>query len=286
MTKFRSPVGSKPHTAVLYHVLVFTFGFFMVFPVLWMISGSLKTNVEIVSGALTLIPRYWMWENFANGWRGFAGITFATFFQNSLIISVFSTIGITLSSSLVAYSFARMRYKGRKLLFTIMLSTMMIPGQVVMIPQFLIFHNLGLVNTFVPLILPSFFGGAFFIFLMMQFMVSIPKELDEAAICDGCNKYTVFLRIIFPLLKPALITTAIIHFYWAWDNFMGPLIYLNSPRLFTVSLALRMFADTASVTDYGAMFAMSTLSLLPVFIMFLFFNKHLVEGINTSGIKG
>ncbi|MCL2221860.1 MAG: carbohydrate ABC transporter permease [Oscillospiraceae bacterium] len=286
MSKFRSPVGSKPHTAALYHVLVFTFGFFMVFPVLWMISGSLKTNVEIVSGALTLIPRYWMWENFANGWRGFAGITFTTFFQNSLIISVLSTIGITLSSSLVAYSFARMRYRGRKLLFTIMLSTMMIPGQVVMIPQFLIFHNLGLVNTFVPLILPAFFGGAFFIFLMMQFMVSIPKELDEAAICDGCNKYTVFFRIIFPLLKPALITTAIIHFYWAWDNFMGPLIYLNSPRLFTVSLALRMFADTASITDYGAMFAMSTLSLLPVFIMFLFFNKHLVEGINTSGIKG
>ncbi|MCL2188363.1 MAG: carbohydrate ABC transporter permease [Defluviitaleaceae bacterium] len=273
-------------TVIFYHVLVIAFGFVMVYPVLWMISGSLKTNVEIVSGALTLIPRYWVWENFTTGWRGFAGVTFGTFFRNSFIIAVFSTVGITLSSSLIAYSFARMRFRGRTLLFTIMLSTMMIPGQVIMIPQFLIFHRLGLVNTFVPLIGPSFFGGAFFIFLIMQFMVSIPKELDEAGICDGCNKYSIFVRIIFPLLKPALITTAIIQFYWAWDNFMGPLIYLNSPRLFTVSLALRLFADTASITNYGAMFAMSTLSLMPVFIMFLFFNKHLVEGINTSGIKG
>jgi len=279
-------MNGKIFTVALYHVLVVIFGFVMVYPVLWMISGSLKTNVEIMSGALTLIPRYWAWENFSNGWAGFAGVTFTTFFRNSAIIAISSTIAITISSSIIAYSFSRMRYPGRTVLFTIMLSTMMIPGQVIMIPQFLIFHRLGLVNTFVPLILPAFFGGAFFIFLIMQFMVSIPKELDEAAICDGCNKYTVFFRIIFPLLKPALITTAIINFYWAWDNFMGPLIYLNNPRLFTVSLALRLFADTASITDYGAMFAMSTLSLVPVFVMFLFFNKHLVEGINTSGIKG
>ena len=286
MSRVQRITGGRGAVSVVYHIFVLLFGFVMVYPVLWMVSGSLKTNVEITSGALTLIPRYWMWENFSTGWRGFAGITFTTFFQNSFIIATMSTIGIVLSSSLVAYSFARMRFRGRTLLFTIMLSTMMIPGQVIMIPQFLIFHRLGLVNTFVPLIGPAFFGGAFFIFLIMQFMVSIPKELDEAAICDGCNKYTVFIRIIFPLLKPALITTAIINFYWAWDNFMGPLIYLNSPRLFTVSLALRLFADTASITDYGAMFAMSTLSLVPVFVMFLFFNKHLVEGINTSGIKG
>jgi len=285
MTNQRA-VTKRRLTVIVYHVFVAIFGFIMVYPVLWMISGSLKTNVEIVSGALTLIPRYWRWDNFTTGWAGFAGVSFGTFFRNSFIISSISTIGVTLSSSFVAYSFARMRFRGRVILFTIMLSTMMIPGQVIMIPQFLIFHRLGFVNTFIPLTVPAFFGGAFFIFLIMQFMVSIPKELDEAAICDGCNKYTVFFRIIFPLLKPALITTAIIQFYWAWDNFMGPLIYLNSPRLFTVSLALRLFADTASITDYGAMFAMSTLSLVPVFVMFLFFNKHLVEGINTSGIKG
>ncbi|MCL1999320.1 MAG: carbohydrate ABC transporter permease [Turicibacter sp.] len=271
---------------VLYHVLVVFFGFIMVYPVLWMISGSLKTNLEIATGALTLVPRYWLWENFVNGWQGFAGITFSTFFGNSLYLSIFTTIGTVISCSLVAYSLSRIRFRGRSVIFTLMLSTMMIPAQVILIPQFIIFHRLGLVGTFVPLILPSFFGAAFFIFLMMQFMVSIPKELDEAAIVDGCNKYTVFTRIIFPLLKPALVTTAIIQFYWAWDNFLGPLIYLNNPRQFTVSLALRMFADTASVTDFGAMFAMSTLSLIPVFVMFLLFNKQLVDGISTMGLKG
>ncbi|MCL1843093.1 MAG: carbohydrate ABC transporter permease [Defluviitaleaceae bacterium] len=271
---------------VLYHIIVAAFGFIMIYPVLWMLSGSLKTNLEILSGSLTLLPRYWYWENFSNGWRGFAGVTYATFFRNSFIISITATIGVTISSALIAYSFARMRFRGRKLLFSVMLSTMMIPGQVVMIPQFLIFNQIGWVNTFLPLVLPSFFGAAFFIFLIMQFMVSIPKELDEAAICDGCNKYSVFVRIIFPLLKPALITTAIIQFYWAWDNFMGPLIYLQEARLWTVSLALRSFIDPGAQSDFGAMFAMSTLSLVPVFVMFLFFNKHLVEGINTSGIKG
>lgn len=271
---------------MVYHSLVLLFGFIMVYPVLWMVSGSLKTNVEIATGSLSLIPTQWRWENFATGWRGFGGIGFDTFFINSLFIATLSTIGTVLSSSVVAYAFSRLRFRGRKIWFSIMLSTMMIPGQVIMIPQFIIFHRLNLVGSYVPLILPAFFGHAFFIFLIMQFMVSIPKELDEAAIVDGCNKYTVFTRIIFPLLKPALITSAIIQFYWAWDDFLGPLIYITDPNRYTVSLALRMFADTASVTDFGAMFAMSTLSLLPVFIMFLIFNKKLVEGINTSGIKG
>jgi multiple sugar transport system permease protein len=269
----------------LYHVLIIAFVFVMIYPVLWMIFGSLKSNLEITTGSLTLLPENWLWENFINGWRGFAGITFATFFRNSMIISIVSTIGTIIGSSLVAYSFSRFRYQGRKILLALMFLTMMIPSQIIIIPQFVIFHHLDWVNTFLPLIMPSFFGVPFFIFLIMQFMTGIPKELIEAAFIDGCNKYSVFFRIIFPLLKPALITTTIIQFYWSWDNFMGPLIYLNNPRLYTVSLALRLFIDTASFTDFGAMFAMSTLSLVPVFFLFLFFNKQLVEGINTSGIK-
>jgi len=271
----------------LYHLLVALFGFAMVYPVLWMVVGSFRDNVEILSGTLSLIPNDWARGliNFQNGWRGFAGTTFSTFFRNSFILAGSATIGALLSSSVVAYSLSRLRYPGRRLIFILMLSTMMIPGQVIMIPQFIIFHSLGLVGTFTPLILPAFFGHGFFIFLMMQFMVSIPKELDEAAIVDGCNKYTVFTRIVFPLLKPALITTAIIQFYWAWDNFMGPLIYLQGREQWPVSIALRNFVYAGN-TDFGAMFAMSTLSLIPVFVMFLIFNKRLVEGINTSGIKG
>lgn len=277
----------KKHlNSLLYHVLILGFGIIMIYPVLWMVSGSLKDNVEILTGSLSLIPQYWRWENFANGWRGFGGIDFGVFFRNSFYMATVSTIGTVLSSACIAYAFSRVNFKGRKFWFGVMMATMMLPFQVILIPQYIIFHRLGLVGTYAPILIPNFLGRAFFIYLMMQFMVSIPKELDEAAIMDGCNKYSIFTRIILPLLKPALITSAIIQFYWAWDDFMGPLIYLNRPRQFTLSIALRQFADSASITDFGAMFAMSTLSLLPVFIMFLIFNKQLVEGISTTGIKG
>jgi len=269
-----------------YHLFILAFGLLMVYPVLWMISGSLKDNSEILTGSLSLIPNTFRWENFSNGWRGFGGISFATFFRNSFFVATVSTIGTVLSSACIAYAFSRIKFKGSKFWFGVMLATMMVPFQVILIPQYIIFHRMGLVGTYAPILIPNFIGRAFFIYLMMQFMVSIPKELDEAAIMDGCNKYTVFTRIIFPLLRPAVITSAIIQFYWAWDDFMGPLIYLQRPQMHTVSLALRSFADTTSVTDWGAMFAMSTLSLLPVFIMFLFFNKQLVEGISTTGVKG
>jgi len=270
---------------IIYHVLILAFGFIMVYPVLWMVSSSLRNNSEILTGSLSLVPEVFRWENFANGWRGFGGISFSVFFRNSFFVATVSTIGTVLSSACIAYAFARIKFKGSKFWFGVMLATMMLPFQVILIPQYIIFHRMGLVGTYMPLLIPNFIGRAFFIYLMMQFMVSIPKELDEAAIMDGCNKYTIFIRIILPLLKPALITSAIIQFYWAWDDFMGPLIYLQRPQMFTVSIALRNFADTTSVTDWGAMFAMSTLSLLPVFIMFLFFNKQLVEGISTTGGK-
>ena len=225
-------------------------------------------------------------SNYSTGWRGFSGITFATFFGNSLWITVVATLGTVISSSLVAYSLSRIRYKAKKLWFTCMLATMMLPGQVIMIPSFLIWHGLGLTNTYVPLILPYFCGQAIFIYQMMQFMQGIPRELDEAATIDGCSKYTIYSHIILPLLKPSIVTTIIIQFYWKWDDYMGPLLYLNQPESYTASLAIKLFADAASTTDYGAMFAMSTISLLPVFLIFLFFNRYLVQGIGTSGLKG
>ncbi len=271
---------------VLYHAFVLCFGFIMIYPVLWMITGSLKNNVEILNGSLSLIPPNWRWENFTNGWRGFGGITFGTFFKNSFVVTVIATFATVVSSACVAYSFARVKFRGRKVLFTAMLCTMMLPGQIILIPQYIIYNKLGMVGSILPLVLPHFFGQAFFIYQMMQFMAGIPRELDEAATIDGCSKYTIFSRVILPLLKPALVTTVIIQFYWKWDDFMGPLIYLNKPEDYTVSIAIKLFADASSTTDYGAMFAMSTLSLLPVFLIFLFFNKYLVEGISTSGLKG
>ena len=269
-----------------YHILVLLFGFIMIYPVLWMISGSFKDNSEILRGTLSLFPEELKSSNYQTGWKGFGGTTFATFFKNSMFITTIATFGTVLSSSLVAYSFSRIKFRGRNLWFTFMLATMMLPSQVIMIPQYLIYYRLGLVPGYVPLILPYFCGQAFFIYQMMQFMQGIPRELDEAAKIDGCSKYGIYARIILPLLKPAIVTTIIIQFYWKWDDYMGPLLYLSRPQSYTASIAIKLFADSASVTDYGAMFAMSTLSLIPVFLIFLFFNKYLVEGIGTSGLKG
>jgi multiple sugar transport system permease protein len=271
-----------------YGILFFiaVFGFLMVYPVIWMILGAFKNNTQILNDSTTLLPSSWNPHNFVTGWKGFGRYSFGTFFANSFIVAGLGTIGMTLSSSLVAYAFSRVKFRGRKFWFACMISTMMLPSQIVLIPQYIIFQKLRLVNSFVPLVLPMFFGGAFFIYLMMQFIAGIPRELDEAAFIEGCSKYTIFTKIIFPLISPALITTFIIQFYWKWDDFLGPLIYLSRPQKYTVSLAIKMFADATSTTDYGAMFAMSTLSLIPVFLIFLLFNRYLMDGISTSGLKG
>lgn len=276
----------KKTSSAMYHILVFIGGFIMVYPVLWMISGSLKNNTEILNGPLNLIPPNWRWDNYIRGWKGFGGITFATYFKNSFLITGIATFGTVISSACIAYSFARLKYRGRKFMFTLMIMTMLLPGQVLLIPTYIIYNKLGLVPSVIPLILPHFLGQAFFIYQMMQFMSGIPRELDEAAFVDGCSRYGIFTYIVLPLLKPSIITTIIIQFYWKWDDFQGPLVYLSKPESYTVSVALKLFADSTSTTDYGAMFAMSTLSLIPVFLIFLFFNRYLTEGISTSGIKG
>jgi len=276
---------NKKIKKIALYLFILILGLIMIYPVLWMISGSFKSDNEILSGSLNLIPKEFKDGNYSAGWAGFAGISFFTFFKNSFIVSSISTIATVLSSTCIAYALSRIEFKGRKFWFAVMLVTMMIPAQVILIPQFLIYNKLNLVGTYIPLVLPHFFGQAFFIYQIMQFMVSIPKELDESAIIDGCSKYSVFTKIIFPLLKPSIITTIIIQFYWKWDDFMGPLIYLNNPKTYTVSIALKLFADAGSSTSYGSMFAMSTISLIPVFLIFLFFNKYLVQGISTSGLK-
>jgi multiple sugar transport system permease protein len=193
---------------------------------------------------------------------------------------------VVFSSALVAYGFSRVQFAGRKFWFTCMLLTLMLPAQVILIPQFVMWNNLGFVNSFIPLLAPRLGGSAFFIFMMMQFIRGIPRELDEAAEIDGCGKAGIFFRIILPLIAPALVTSAIFSFYWTWEEFLNPLIYLNKPQLYTVSLALRSFSDPSANTDWGAIFAMSTLSLVPVFVVFILFQRYLVEGISTTGLKG
>ena len=268
-----------------YHLFVIAFGLLMIYPVIWMILSSFKMKSEILGNNAPFFPTKWIWENYPNGWAGGGSYTFGTFFLNSLFVSVMGTLGTVISSAMVSYGLARVAFKGRQIWFTIMIMTMLLPGQVLMIPQYIIWNTIGLTGSFVPLILPKFLGWPFFIYMMMQFIRGLPKELDEAAMIDGCNKYTIFSRIILPLLGPSIITTIVISFYWIWDDYMGPLLYLSKPGLKTVSLAIKGFADSQG-TNFGPMFAMSTLSLIPVFTLFLFFNRYLMDGVTAGSVKG
>jgi ABC-type glycerol-3-phosphate transport system permease component len=271
---------------LLYHGGVAGLGFVMLYPILWLFASSLKGPSEIWADVMSLVPRHVSLQNYVTGWAGFGGITFATFYRNSLIYAGVGTLAAVASSAVVAYGFARLRFAGRGVWFTCMLLTLMLPVQVIIIPQYVFFTKLKLVNTFYPLLLPRFFGMAFFIFMIMQFIRGIPKELDEAAEIDGCSPFGIFLRIILPLIRPALVTATIFSFYWTWEDFLTPLVYLNEPKLYTISVALRSFADPSAATDWGAIFAMSALSLVPVLLVFVVFQRYLVEGISTTGMKG
>lgn len=272
---------------VIYHILVCGFGIIMIYPLIWMIMSSFKESKTIFTTAGTLIPERFTFANYATGWKGFAKIGFGTFFKNSFFIAIVATVGTVISSAFVAYGFARCKFPGRKILFVAMLLSMMLPAQVLMIPQYLWYQKLGWVGSYLPLTIPYFFAiQGFFVYLMMNFIEGIPRELDEAAKIDGCSYYSIFLRIIVPLITPALVTAGIFSFMWRWDDFLGALLYVNKTEKYPVSLALKMFCDPSSSSDYGAMFAMATLSILPAVLIFFCLQRYLVEGISTSGLKG
>lgn len=287
VAKARTPLLPKRAArGFLYHLLVGGLAFMMLYPILWLVASSLKPNDEIFSTAYSLIPSRLEFNNYVTGWRGFAGTTFATFLKNSMIISVVGTIGAVASSAVVAFGFARISFFGKAFWFGCMMMTMMLPHDVTMISQYVMFAKLGWLASFKPILVPQFFATPFFVFLLIQFIRTIPQEMDEAAKMDGCSKYGIFFRIILPLIVPALITSTIFSFYWRWDDFINPLLYLNRPELYPMSLALKLFLDAESINNWGGMFAMSTLSLLPIVLVFLFFQKYIVEGISTSGLKG
>ena len=272
---------------IVYHVIVFGIGILMIYPLIWMFMSSFKETKTIFQTAGSLIPNPFTLDNYINGLKGFAKVPFLVFFKNSLFISVIATIGTVISSAVVAYGFARFEFRGKKILFAAMLLSMMLPAQVLMIPQYLWYQKLGWVGSYLPLIVPYFFAiQGFFVYLMTNFIDGIPKELDEAAKIDGCSYPQIFARVILPLITPALVTGGIFSFMWSWDDFLSALLYINKSIKYPVSLALKLFCDPGSSSDYGAMFAMASLSILPSVIIFIFFQKYLVEGISTSGLKG
>lgn len=271
--------------STVYHVLMFLFSLLMIYPLLWLISSAFKPNGEIFSNAASLLPKEFTWEHYTTGWKGFGGFTFTGFFTNSLFIALTSAFGMVISSAFIAFGFARINFKGRGFWFVMMIVTMMLPGQVMMIPRFVLFNAFGWVGSYLPMTITAFFGSGFNIFLIMQFIRGIPRDLDEAAKIDGCSWYGIFVRIMLPLIIPSLVTVGVLTFIGSWEDFMGALLYLNKPKMYTVAYALKMFNDQAQ-TDYGATFAMSVLSLIPVLTLFFFFQKNLVEGISIQGLKG
>ncbi len=269
----------------LTHLMLVGFGLLMLYPLIWMLGASFKEN-EFIFTEVSPIPNPVTLENYEQGWEG-SGIGFGTFFLNSTIVAVLSVLGNMMACSLAGFAFARMEFRGRRIFFALMLATLMLPQHVLLVPQYILFAELGWVNSFLPLVIPKFLAvDAFFVFLMVQFLRGLPRELDQAAKVDGAGPWQTYWRIILPLTMPALATTAIFTFIWTWNDFLGPILYLQDPRLYTVPLGLNAFLDASGDSAWGPMFAMAVLSLGPLFGFFLAGQKYLTSGIATTGLKG
>ncbi|MFD2025726.1 carbohydrate ABC transporter permease [Promicromonospora aerolata] len=266
------------------HLLLIGFGLTMLYPLLWMIASSIKPD-ELIFREPGLVPTAIDLGNFAEGWNALSQ-PFSHYLINSAIVVLGSVVGNLISCSMAAYAFARLEFRGKSLWFGIMLLSIMLPIHVVIVPQYVLFARLEWIDTFLPLIVPKLLAtDAFFVFLMVQFFRGIPRELDEAARLDGCGHVRIFTRIMLPLATPALATTAIFTFIWTWNDFFSQLVFLTSPENYTVPLALRSFVDATGDSSWGSLFAMSLVSLVPIFLVFLFGQKYLVKGIATTGIK-
>lgn len=274
--------------SLIRHTCMILFSLVMVYPVLWWIGASLKTNSELASP--NIFPTVPQWSNFVKGWNSVPGHSFTDFYLNTFGLELAVMLATLVSSTLVAFGFGRLNFPLKNVWFSLFMLTLMMPGQVLIIPQYALFHQLGWVNTYWPFIVPHMLaggaGGTFFVFLLIQFVRGIPKELDESAKIDGCSWFGIYLRVVMPLMKPAIVTIMIFCFLWNWDDFLGHLLYLNSVDKYTVGLALRMINDSQSAQEWGQLLAMSLVSIIPATVIFMFLQKYFVEGIATTGIKG
>jgi multiple sugar transport system permease protein len=274
----RRRIHWRAHTVLLVTLVA------MIYPLVWLVGASFKPENQIFT-TVSPLPLQLTFDNYLSGWTA-TGTSFSVYLANSVPVSVCVVIGNLVSCSLAAYAFARLDFALRKVWFGLMLGTLMLPFQATLIPQYTIFYRLNWINTFLPLVVPYFLAyDAFFIFLMVQFIRGIPRELDEAAALDGAGHVRVFVTIIVPLLRPALITTGVLTFIWTFNDFLRQLVYLSDNSRYTVPLGLNSFIDKASGSSYGGMLAMSVVTLVPTVAVFLISQRRLVEGVANTGIK-
>jgi ABC-type glycerol-3-phosphate transport system permease component len=270
--------------ALITHFLLIVVAALFLIPFLWLVITSLKPINQVFTDPITWFPNPVMWENYATALTSPA-FPFVRLMQNTLFYTILSTIGVVLSSGVVAYAFARMEFWGRDTLFAITLATMMLPGIVLLIPTYVLFQTFGWVGSYAPLIIPAYFGSAFNIFLLRQFMMTIPWDLTDSARVDGAGEFTVLLRIIFPLVKPALMVVAVFHFMYAWNDFLGPLIYLDDAAEYPLVLGLYAFQTRFGV-QWHLMMAASMSVTVPLLVLFFVAQRYFIEGITLTGIKG
>nr|WP_236020896.1 carbohydrate ABC transporter permease [Devosia sediminis] len=274
----------KRIVSVLAHTALISASILMLYPLLWLLAASFKPDNQIFNTGIWPTAD-WDIDAYFRGWNAMR-VSFGVFFMNSFVIAILSIVGNLIACSMAAYAFARLEFKFKNFWFAMMMMTLMLPGQVTIIPQYVLFRDLGWINTILPLVVPKFLAvDAFFIFLMVQFFRGIPRELDEAAMMDGAGPWRIYWKIMLPLSVPVLVTAAIFTFIWTWDDFFGPLIFLNRMQDYTVTLGLRTFVDSTGESDFGGLFAMSVLSIVPIFVFFLIFQRFLIEGIATTGMK-
>lgn len=268
--------------SIVVYLLLIAGAVLVLTPLAWMISTSLKEESQVFIFPPRLIPDPIVWSNYP---RALTVLPFKIYFANSIIVSAFAILGSVLSSSLVAFSFARLRWWGRDVMFLLVLATMMLPHQVTIIPKFLIFRELGWLNTLLPLIVPYWGAGAFFVFLLRQFFTTIPRELDDAALIDGCSWLGIFWRVTLPLAKPALAAVAIFTFQWTWNDFFHALVYINSREKWTVALGLAAYRNTFG-TSWNLLMAASVTTILPIVLVFFFAQRYFIQGVVFTGLKG
>lgn len=273
---------AKALSALAIHLIIAAGAILMLFPFLWTVSTSLKLPGSALSWPPTFLPDTFHWQNYVRVW---SIVPFLTYFTNTTIITVVSVIGSVLSSSLIGFAFARLRFPGREPLFILCLSSMMLPFVVLMIPRYILFRNFGWIDSFLPLIVPEWFGVAVYIFFARQFFRGLPIEYDEAARLDGANSWWIWAKIILPMSKPLLATIAILTFRSAWNDFMAPLIYLHSDENLTLALGLVKFRGYYR-TEWSLMMAGATIMTMPVVLIFFFFQRYFLEGLNFSGLSG